>query len=423
MARRIDIVVPDTHKKEVEAVLSDPNKCNINDSPALVNSLAYNDGKTLFQVTVPGKNIAGIISHMERAGIGSKVGSISLVSLDMLKPRFVRHKQKALDGSIWESIYEEATMETKFRDFRKPPLTLDEVYGNVVVAAHMTTTSWINLLGASLIAAGGALTNNVVFVVAAMLVSPIMGPILGIAFSYRVKDWKLMRHSFQNLIFMTVSSFLVGFFAAMPLNLYNYSVDEGDRYYPESSVIRTFATPTKLIFSAFVASSAGVILGNAVLKASGSNSLIGIAISAGLLPPIVYSGMLLSFGLITRNQSDSADENQSNFFDDDNYFTGHQFLQDSGFTIIAYCTHLTCIAVFSNILFKLKSVAPKLREVDDLYIGANGKIVGMASMSDKTMSWFSNTFGGGRSPSDSSLGSQSGIDLENQSTKNTMHKK
>jgi uncharacterized membrane protein len=37
----------------------------------------------------------------------------------------------------------------------------------------------MNLIGASFIAAGGLSTNTTVFIVAAMLVSPIMGPILG----------------------------------------------------------------------------------------------------------------------------------------------------------------------------------------------------------------------------------------------------
>ncbi len=43
----------------------------------------------------------------------------------------------------------------------------------------MTINTWMNLIGASFIAAGGLSTNTTVFIVAAMLVSPIMGPILG----------------------------------------------------------------------------------------------------------------------------------------------------------------------------------------------------------------------------------------------------
>lgn len=44
----------------------------------------------------------------------------------------------------------------------------------------MSINTWLNLVGACVIAAGGLTTNTTVFIVAAMLVSPIMGPILGI---------------------------------------------------------------------------------------------------------------------------------------------------------------------------------------------------------------------------------------------------
>lgn len=43
----------------------------------------------------------------------------------------------------------------------------------------MNVNTWLNLVGASMMAAGGLASNAVVYIVAAMLVSPIMGPILG----------------------------------------------------------------------------------------------------------------------------------------------------------------------------------------------------------------------------------------------------
>ena len=44
----------------------------------------------------------------------------------------------------------------------------------------MQVNVWLNLVGASLMAAGGLASNVFVFIVASMLVSPIMGPILGV---------------------------------------------------------------------------------------------------------------------------------------------------------------------------------------------------------------------------------------------------
>ncbi len=57
--------------------------------------------------------------------------------------------------------------------------TTEELYNEISNGANMNVNTWLNLIGASTIAAGGLTTNATVFIVAAMLVSPIMGPILG----------------------------------------------------------------------------------------------------------------------------------------------------------------------------------------------------------------------------------------------------
>ncbi len=61
-------------------------------------------------------------------------------------------------------------------------------------------------------AAGGLTTNVLVFTVAAMLVSPIMGPILGMVMGYRVADFALFRMSFMHEFKMALVTYLVGCF-------------------------------------------------------------------------------------------------------------------------------------------------------------------------------------------------------------------
>lgn len=59
-------------------------------------------------------------------------------------------------------------------------------------------------------AAGGLATNVTVFIVASMLVSPIMGPILGMTFGYRVSDWQLFKTGFINEFKMAVAAMATG---------------------------------------------------------------------------------------------------------------------------------------------------------------------------------------------------------------------
>jgi len=375
MARRIEITVPNDVVPMVRSIISDPDKCNIQTRsgltgvPGMINEISMGD-ETLFLITVPGKNVQNVLKNMDKRQIGVKIGTLSLQSLDCFKPRFVRHRPVNDDDENkrgrgkTEGGSEKITRRvshmissisnySKFRDFRKPPLTLDEVYGMIVSQAHMTTTTWINLIGASVVGAGGAVTNNIVFVVAAMLVSPIMGPVLGMAFAYRVADWKLLWESFKNLILQSVAAWLVGFLIILPLSLYN---SEAKRWSPSPETILAYSDETNLIFSSVLSCASGVILGNAVLKTSGSNSLVGVAITAGLLPPVVFSGMLFSFGLFHANDNDP----------DFSYY------RDAKVSFLAFLVHLFCIALFANILFFLKDINPRFRELDDLPINDRG---------------------------------------------------
>ncbi|CAN0303044.1 unnamed protein product, partial [Hapterophycus canaliculatus] len=52
------------------------------------------------------------------------------------------------------------------------------------------------LVASSAISAMGLATDNVAVVVAAMLVSPIMGPVLAFTFGTNVRDWSLAKKGF-----------------------------------------------------------------------------------------------------------------------------------------------------------------------------------------------------------------------------------
>jgi uncharacterized membrane protein len=59
-----------------------------------------------------------------------------------------------------------------------------------------------------LLQVGGLASNATVFIVASMLVSPIMGPILGMTFGYRIADWQLFRTVLRYLFHYCIPSYL-----------------------------------------------------------------------------------------------------------------------------------------------------------------------------------------------------------------------
>lgn len=137
---------------------------------------------------------------------------------------------------------------------------------------------------ASLLAGIGLATNSAVMIVAAMLVSPLMGPVLGLTFGAFVRDASLCRRSFVSEVcglgLALASGLLVGAVCvplASSLQLPTFEMtSRGD--------------PAALIVGVAVAllSGAGVALS---ITGDNASSLVGVAISASLLPPVVNAGM------------------------------------------------------------------------------------------------------------------------------------
>ena len=295
MARRIEITVPLDYTALVQECLDDPRKANLgrnSDKPGLVVHMT-GANHSVFVITVPGAQVGHILEHLKHDGIGNAVGHIVISSIDCLKPRFTKKKAsvKVKQTDQYAEIDEDGNSKSQssgtdmgFKDFQKARLTTEEIYNNILNGANMTINTWFNLIGACLIAGGGLSTNMTIFIVAAMLVSPIMGPILGMTFGYRIADWKLFKLGFVNCLKMTICAFICGIFIGLVLGA------AGNTYsWPTSQMIVKKNQLFSLIVSIVVSGAAGMVLGVSVTS-GGVNTLVGTAISAGLLPPIVNAG-------------------------------------------------------------------------------------------------------------------------------------
>ena len=80
------------------------------------------------------------------------------------------------------------------------------------------TTSWI-LVCSILIASVGLNADSTAVVIGAMLISPLMGPILGLGFSIATNDLDTFKNSSMNFIAMVLISVLTAFifFSVFPI--------------------------------------------------------------------------------------------------------------------------------------------------------------------------------------------------------------
>ena len=284
MSRRIEITVPNDWAIPVRECLTDKSRCDLSENTGKPSMLVEVPGlmNTIFFVTVPGPSVSPTLEFLRKSGIGVSVGRIILTSIEFLKPGLDKPLQKIiLDQKVEEDdveVGEKAAPKKKgpltgFQHFQKARRTTEELYNDISNGASMNMNTWLNLIGASIMAAGGLTTNTTVFIVAAMLVSPIMGPILGMTLGYRIADWPLFRNSFISEIKMAITAFLTGLIYGFVLG------DVGSTYnWPTSAMSPSESQGFNLVVSIIVSAAAGVVLGVS-LTSTGGNALVGTAIS------------------------------------------------------------------------------------------------------------------------------------------------
>jgi len=142
---------------------------------------------------------------------------------------------------------------------------------------------YVLLLASSGIAAFGLLANSAAVVIGAMLVSPLMAPIFGIALALSRGDLKLLRNAmiaeFGGVFLIMGFSYILGM---LPFAL---------EVTPEM-MARTHPS----LLDLFVAALAGLAGGLAMVDERTSPALPGVAIATSLTPPLATSGLSLAFG-------------------------------------------------------------------------------------------------------------------------------
>lgn len=140
---------------------------------------------------------------------------------------------------------------------------------------------WLMICSA-LLASIGLDTNSTAIIIGAMLISPLMSPILGAGYSVGVHDRELFIRSINNLIY-------IAFFSLLTSVLYFWITPLGE---PTSEIL-TRTQPTVLdIGVAFFGGVAGIVSASRKEK---TNALPGVAIATALMPPLCAAG----FGLAT----------------------------------------------------------------------------------------------------------------------------
>lgn len=138
-------------------------------------------------------------------------------------------------------------------------------------------TNIVILILAIFIASLGLNTNSTAVIIGAMLISPLMGPIIGIGLGVGIQDFPLIKRALRNLVMATGFSVLTStlYFLISP-------VSEGH----SELLARTSPTIYDVLIGLF-GGGAGII---AIGSKSKGNVIPGVAIATALMPPLCTAG-------------------------------------------------------------------------------------------------------------------------------------
>ena len=144
-------------------------------------------------------------------------------------------------------------------------------------------TAWI-LIFAVFIASIGLNADSTAVVIGAMLISPLMGPILGIGMSIAINDIDTMRKSLVNLSTMIVLSLLTAF-----LFFYIFPLSEDN-----SELLGRVRPDIRDVLIAFFGGLALMVA--RTKKGTVASVIFGVAIATALMPPLCTAGYGLAIG-------------------------------------------------------------------------------------------------------------------------------
>ncbi|MEE8886882.1 MAG: DUF389 domain-containing protein [Eubacteriales bacterium] len=154
----------------------------------------------------------------------------------------------------------------------------EEIRARIVSGGQVTGTNMVVMVCAILIASAGLNTNSTAVIIGAMLISPLMGSILAIAYGTSAADYKMVRKHLTGFIFQIIFSLLTStlYFWLSPIKA-------------TTSELAARTSPT--VFDIVIASAGGIagIIGQ-TRQEKANNIVPGVAIATALMPPLCTCG-------------------------------------------------------------------------------------------------------------------------------------
>lgn len=244
------------------------------------------DNAHLLTFRIPDDAALDTMEKLKSRGVGVEYGFIDILDLKASLPR---ESEEVREGIMQ----------------RDASLAVEEIYENVKSQSSLSFDFLAFTIFAAAMAGFGLIMNNVTIIVASMLLSPLMGPMLAVALGYVVQDRNLFVKGTVNEFISLGLSLAVGVVLAIIIAAADPTFMILQEDYVSAGVYteitRRGGIPLNFPFSSWdigVAIFSGAAVAISVTRGDMS-SLVGVAISAALMPPAVNASLMVVLGALT----------------------------------------------------------------------------------------------------------------------------
>ena len=160
---------------------------------------------------------------------------------------------------------------------------LKELYTVRIASSKPSLGFFVLLICSAVIATLGLISNSTAVVIGAMIVAPLMDPILSLAFGLSIADNRLVKRSSITVVIGVATVVFTSWLLAMVLGVNEINHEMTARTAPN-------------LIDLVIAVAAAVAGSFTITRDKLSNSIAGVAIAVALVPPLCVSGIGLSLG-------------------------------------------------------------------------------------------------------------------------------
>jgi len=267
---QIQISLPNEPKTLTESLIT-----ALNEKLKIKNMiLLEGNNNSLVIIRCQKNSVPRVLEVLNELGIGIEYGIIDILKLQVTIPEL---KEEELDVS------EELSSR----------VSVEEIESTIKEGMELNIEFYLFIMIAAFIAGAGLILNSAAIIIGSMIISPLMGPILGVSYGMISKNYILVKKGILGQLLSVIIAIGIGvLLASLAFLIYSSPSITNEM------MSRNFPT----IFDLIVSIGAGLAVGFAI-SGKIQSSLVGIAIAVSLMPPavnigvtLIYGNLLLSFG-------------------------------------------------------------------------------------------------------------------------------